>query len=693
MRNEEIYKKASQILRQVYGYGASFREGQYEAIEATLTNKRSLVVQRTGWGKSLVYFVATKMLRERGQGVTIVVSPLLVLMENQMEAADKLGLKCDVLNSKVRKRKGEILDTLVRNELDLVFITPETLFSQDVQMRLKEIRIGLFVVDEAHCISDWGHDFRLEYGNLKDVITRLPANVPLLATTATANDRVIKDLVRQFGDEVYLSKGPLARESLALQVMDLPSRAERYAWILQNINRLDGSGLVYCSTTRDCDYLAEFLQENGVNVRAYHAGRTEEECEEAEYLFRHNQVKALIATVKMGMGYDKDDIAFVIHYQMPANIVSYYQQIGRAGRNLPRAYAFLCCGSEDRKIINYFIDTAFPSERETGEVYRYILNNDGVKEADITEQLNYKRQKIEKILSFLVNDGFVRMERDPKRYYATPKRYYYDSEKYNAISNIRRQEMQQLFDIMDTRECLSRYVVEALNDETASDCHNCVNCLGRELISSEVGEEYLRMACDYIERNVLEIKPRVRWPSKEFTGESAIEYPNQYGVCLSRYGEDGYGEMVKMDKYSSKGMSGERFRDELVEKGAKILMNWIQKNGVRHITYVPSLRTGIVRDYAQRLAQRCGIGFVELLTKTETEPQKMMENSYHQCKNVFDAFEVKNESMVPEKVILVDDIVDSGWTLTVCGYKLSESGCNEVYPFALADSKNEKGGE
>ena len=687
MKNKEIYDEASKMLAELYGRGAEFREGQYEAIEATMMNRRTLVVQRTGWGKSLVYFIATKLLRERGQGVTVVVSPLLVLMQNQMEAADKLGLKCEVLNSRVKDRKAEIVEKMVRDELDLVFITPETLFSIEVQNRLKDIRIGLFVVDEAHCISDWGHDFRLEYGNLRDVIQQLPENVPLLATTATANDRVVKDLMRQFGDGVFLSKGSLMRESLALQVLNLPSRVERYAWILENISKLEGSGLIYCMTTRDCDNLADFLRENGVEVRAYHAGRSEEECAEAEYLFKHNRVKALVATIKLGMGYDKDDIAFVIHYQMPANIVSYYQQIGRAGRKLPRAYAFLCCGEEDQKIINYFIDTAFPSEKETTDVYRLILDSDGVTTTDMAGNFNYKNQKIEKILSFLINDGFVRMERSPKRYYATPKKYYYDAEKYNAISNVRRQEMKQMFDIVNTDECLSRYVVAALNDETATDCHNCANCLGEEILPSSVSEEFLEKAKDFVERALIEIKPRKMWPTKEFTGTLRIGHQNQYGMCLSKYGEAGYGEMVKEDKYTR----GEGFRDALVEKGARVLETLVKKRGVRYITCVPSLRSRIVRDFAEKLAARCGVEFADLIAKTETEPQKAMENSYHQCKNIFEAFYVRDGVRVPEKVILVDDIVDSGWTMTVCGFKLGEAGCEEVYPFALADGKSEGG--
>ena len=322
--NSDILAKSTSIIQSLYGPNASFRDGQYEAIEATMTQNRTLVVQRTGWGKSLVYFVCTKLMREQNRGVTMVVSPLLVLMENQVESAEKMGLRCDVLNSTVKDRRDSILFSLEHNELDLILVTPETLFSEDVQSKLKDIRIGLFVIDEAHCISDWGHDFRLDYGRLKTIIQQLPSNVPILATTATANDRVVADLQHQLGHNVFVSRGPLTRESLYIQVLNKPGKIERYAWILENLPKLPGSGIIYCLTQRDCDYLAEFLKKNGITAAAYYS-RGSEDGEavnhEIEENFRNNKLKVIVATIKLGMGYDKGDISFVIHYQMPSNIL------------------------------------------------------------------------------------------------------------------------------------------------------------------------------------------------------------------------------------------------------------------------------------------------------------------------------------------------------------------------------------
>ncbi len=678
INNIEIYKKADRIIKSLYGAHAEFRDGQYEAIEAILTKNRVLLVQKTGWGKSLVYFSATKLLREQRKGVTLVVSPLLVLMENQIAAAKKLGLECDVLNSCVKDRREEIIENLTKDKYDLILITPETLFSEDVQAKLKDIKIGLFVIDEAHCISDWGHDFRLDYGNLINVIRTLPANVPVLATTATANDRVVQDLEKQLG-AVYISRGPLTRESLSIQVFHMQSKAERYAWILSNINKIDGSGIIYCLTQHDCEYLADFLKQNGIEAVAYHSDLDADCCKEAEELFKNNRVKAIVATIKLGMGYDKGDISFVIHFQMPSNIVSYYQQIGRAGRQIDRAYVFLMCGDEDERILNYFIETAFPSEEETVQIMQAILKSNGLKLGALTARLNFTRQRIKKALSFLINDGFVNKVNG--LYTATPKKFFYDREHYQEIKRIRRQEMAQMKEFSTTRQCYSKFIVNCLDDFTAKPCGHCANCLGHEILSSEVPFEMKQLASDYINGMIGEIKPRKMWAESTQTENEKMQYSNCTGIYLAKYGEAGYGELVRRDKYK-----GTEFCDELLRRSVEVLKPIIEENKIEAITCVPSLRSNIVNNFAERLAVRLNLPFFTLLQKKAAAQQKLMENSSHQCANAFKSFSLVPNLTVPEKILLIDDIVDSGWTLAVCGYRLMEGGAKEVYPFALANS-------
>ena len=683
-----IYNKANEIIKKMYGPSAQFRDGQYEAIEATMTKKRVLVVQRTGWGKSLVYFVCTKLMRKEHKGVTMVVSPLLVLMQNQIEAAEKMGLRCDVLNSTTKERQSEILDSLERDELDLVLVTPETLFSNDVKKRLKNIRIGLFVIDEAHCISDWGHDFRLEYGDLKAVISSLPSAVPILATTATANNRVVEDLEKQLGANVYVSRGSLARDSLYIQVLPLSDKIKRYAWILENINKLPGSGIIYCLTQRDCDYLSDFLRKHGVSAESYHADIDNEINKDIEERFRNNKIKVLVATIKLGMGYDKGDIAFIIHYQMPKDIVSYYQQIGRAGRSIDRAYTFLMFGKEDEDILNHFINTAFPTKRETTAIMEFVSKRDGVRKGEIQSEINIRGDRMEKALTFLQHDGFIMKDRGSGRYYSTPRLFIYNSEHYDAITAVRRREMEQMKALATTTGCYSKFVVTCLDDPGADNCGHCANCLEQSMWPKDANEESIHKAEAYINGLSIEIVPRKRFVHSQYTDGRRISIPNRTGVCLSKYGDAGYGALVKRDKYSL----DKRFCDELLAKSAELLSEVVRDNDIKYITCVPSLRSNIVLDFAKRLAKVLGIRFVELLKKSDTKQQKEMQNSSHQCANAMHSFGLLDGVRVPKKVLLIDDVVDSRWTLTACGYYLTEGGCEEVYPFALADSSQREDG-
>ncbi len=683
----DLYSKAIEIIRAVYGEKAEFREGQYEAIESTLTHHRSLVVQKTGWGKSLVYFVCTKILRDSGHGATFVVSPLLALMENQLQAAAAFGLHSVVLNSSTKENRADDLEKIKSGRCDLVFITPETLFSDSVRSALPSIPIGLFVVDEAHCISDWGHDFRLEYTRLYRVIRKLPQTVSVLGTTATANDRVIEDLKHQLGENVYVSRGSLMRRSLSIQILLLPTPAERYAWMLHNIPNLPGSGIIYCLTQRDCDKLAAFLQENGINAKAYHSGMESAETEAAEQALRDDRLKVLVATVKLGMGYDKGNIAFIIHYQQPLNIVAYYQQIGRAGRNIERAYTFLMCGEEDCTIQDYFIDTAFPSEYEARSVYDVIRahSENGISASQIEIYVNCRRNRVEKALMFLRNEEMIYKE--GTKYFPTLHPFRYNREHYEQIKDIRKHEQQKMREFIHTKECLSRFIVNCLDDPTTDRCGICRNCLGYAEYPEHPDDAVLQLTQKYLERLIISIEPRKRFPNKEFTGSCIIDHPNQEGLCLSKYGDPGYGMMVKQGKYGTPN----GFCEELIVKSVSILRDVVRKNDIDALTCVPSLRSSIVADLTMALADKLGLPFVQLLQKQGTRQQKDMENSNYQCRNAWDSFSVvSGTSDVPKRIILVDDIVDSGWTLTVCGYRLTQSGCEFVFPFALADSSENR---
>ncbi len=393
-----------------------------------------------------------------------------------------------------------------------------------------------------------------------------------------------------------------------------------------------------------------------------------------------NKIKVIVATIKLGMGYDKGDVGFVIHFQQPSNIVSYYQQIGRAGRNIEFANVFLMSGKEDIDIINYFIDNAFPKEEDTLKVINLLNDNNGLSINDIMSRVNIRRNITSKILSFLEHEEFIYKEKS--KYYVTLKKFVYNKKHYEDIRNIRRNEMMQMQQLITTDLCLSQFIVNSLDDKTAPKCGKCRNCLNRDIISSSVDMMLINKANDYINRNILIIEPRKKWPHKNVFASTVIEFVNQNGICLSKYGEVGFGEMVKSDKYSPE----KRFREELVIKSYEVLLPLIEENDIKYLTFVPSLRSDIVKDFAHRLAKKLGIYCVEILGKDEAKPQKSMNNSSFQFVNAYKSFHVHNHIVKPEKIILVDDVVDSRWTLTVCGYLLMKNGCKEVYPFALADS-------
>lgn len=693
--NERIYEKAYSALKMIYGEDATFREGQYEAIEATITHRRTLVVQRTGWGKSLVYFISAKLM----EGVTVIISPLLALMDNQREAAESMGLRCLVLNSRVKaEAKDTVLERLTAGDCDIFFTTPETLFTDDVQKILPDLNIGLFVIDECHCISDWGHDFRLQYGNLRKIITMLPEHVGVLGTTATANDRVIEDLKEQFGNDVFVSRGPLTRESLHIDILKLESAAERIAWMELNIPRLPGSGIIYCLTRRDCDNISEYLNRHGIEARPYYSDSKLDEInpqtgmsfnEETEWLFMENHIKVIVATIKLGMGYDKEDIGFVIHFQRPSSLVAYYQQIGRAGRkDGSEAFCFMMTGNEDRQVNEYFINNAFPTENQELAIISALEQHpDGLGKTALDRYSNISSSTRDKTLMFLMDQGVIYRD-DHKKYHRSMNPYIFRGNYYDEVRRTKMQELDAMDRYAEEKGCLSRYIVSRLNDYSASDCGKCRNCLGHDILEGLVqpDEESILEAQKWLNHVYIRIEPKKRWPDRinPFDENTKISKPNRVGVALAKYGDAGYGAMVAHDKYHA-----EAYRDALVEKSAEVVEEMINGDRSFVITSIPSGRNKKVGFFAEELARKLGLAYMELLQVTgKGEQQKSMQNSYHQYKNAVDKLALKSEAAAPENIILVDDMVDSKWTLTVAGGLLTGAGAENVIPFCLADSSN-----
>lgn len=697
-------QQAEQLLKTALGDGtASFHPGQWEAIDALVNQRHKLlVVQRTGWGKSSVYFISTRILRDRGVGVTIIISPLLALMRNQIESAQRLGIRAATINSTNPHEEEAIKRELFAGQVDCLLISPERLandnFVRTVLMPVAD-HIGLLVVDEAHCISDWGHDFRPDYRRIVGILRQLPPGVPVLGTTATANDRVIEDIRTQLGD-ILIQRGPLGRESLALQAMTLPDQASRLAWLAQVIPSLPGTGIVYTLTTRDAEQVAEWLQRNGIEASAYYSDVSPPEWLQAqgltdknryrEYLedrLLRNELKVLVATGALGMGYDKPDLGFVIHYQAPGSIVAYYQQVGRAGRAIDSALGILIAGHEDDDIHDYFRRSAFPSDHEVGTVLDTLAHFDGLSVPDIEQNANLRRSQIDKTLKILSVESPAPVIKDGRVWRRTTIAYQPDHQRIRHLTEIRQQEWQQVNDYISATGCLMNFLRYALDDPQSEPCGRCANCLGQPLVPTRVDPQLTHQAATFQRHAEIPIKPRKQVAANAFQrygfrGNLTPGLQAQEGRVLSRWNDGGWGWLVKQDKHQ------DWFSDELVEAMAEMIeQRWQPQPRPCWVCAVPSLNhPRLVPEFACRLATRLGLPYFDAVRKIRhNEPQKAQQNRFHQCHNLDGVFEVAN-GLPREAVLLVDDIVDSGWTMTVIAALLQRAGTGPVYPVALASS-------
>lgn len=687
-------KRALELLRIGSGRAdATFRDGQEDAIRHIVEGKgRLLVVQKTGWGKSFVYFIATKLLREAGAGPALLISPLLALMRNQIAAAERMGVRAATINSDNQDEWKSVEAKLRRNEVDILLIAPEKLgndwFNTEVLAGIAG-QISLMVIDEAHCISDWGHDFRPHYRLLERIARTLPANLRLLATTATANDRVMEDLVAVLGPNMKVLRGDLNRSSLTLQTMRLPSQAVRLAWIAQQLSSLPGHGIIYTLTIRDANQLADWLKAQGFAVEAY-TGKTGDRREELEQALQENKVKALVATTALGMGYDKPDLAFVIHFQMPGSVVAYYQQVGRAGRALESAYGVLLSGDEEEGITDWFIRSAFPTRQEVDDVLG-ALNEapEGLSIPDLMTCVNMSKGRIEKTITALSLESPAPIAKQGTKWQLTAAELGDEFwARADRLTKLRRAELQQM------QEYVSRpfgqhmgFLIDALDGDSST-----VSPPSLPPLSEDVDQLLVREAEEFLCRTSLPIEPRKKWPvggmpQYGIHTASTIPYQAQPGKALCVWGDAGWGGLVRQGKYHDG-----HFSDDLVAACVKMIQEWNPQPSPTWVTCVPSLRhPELVPNFAQRLAAALGLPFHMVIAKTDARPeQKTMANSTQQARNIDGSLALNGQPIPPGPVLLVDDMVDSRWTLTVAAWLLRKSGSGAVWPMALSQTGHDE---
>ncbi|MEU0402670.1 RecQ family ATP-dependent DNA helicase [Streptomyces sp. NPDC006197] len=693
---------------------ARLREDQWRAIEALVADRRrALVVQRTGWGKSAVYFVATSLLRERGSGPTVIVSPLLALMRNQVEAAARAGIRARTINSSNTEEWETVQEEVAAGEVDVLLVSPERLnnpdFRDQVLPRLAAAT-GLLVVDEAHCISDWGHDFRPDYRRLRTMLADLPSGVPVLATTATANARVTADVAEQLGTgagtDALVLRGPLDRESLSLGVVRLPDAAHRLAWLADHLGELPGSGIIYTLTVAAADEVTAYLRQCGHIVSSY-TGRTENaDRQQAEDDLQANRVKALVATSALGMGFDKPDLGFVVHLGSPSSPIAYYQQVGRAGRGVEHAEVLLLPGQEDEAIWRYFASVAFPPEEQVRRTIDVLAQAGRPLSLPALEPLvELRRTRLETMLKVLDVDGAVR--RVKGGWESTGQPWAYDTERYAWVARQRAAEQQAMRDYAATTGCRMEFLRRQLDDEEAAPCGRCDNCAGSRF-DPKVSEAALDAAKGELGRPGVEVEPRKMWPTGlaavgvDLKGRIPLGEQSFGGRALGRLSDIGWGNRLR--PLLADGTPDGPVPDDVVQAVVHVLADWAKGPGgwasgapdaparpAGVVTVASHRKPHLVGSLGQRIAE---IGRMPFLGVVEYAPEAE-ELRLSRTNSAQRVVGLQRMLTVPPElagrlagaggpVLLVDDLSDSGWTLAVAARLLRRAGAEGVFPLVLA---------
>jgi ATP-dependent DNA helicase RecQ len=693
--------QAEGYLRALAGDQARLRDDQWTAIEALVADhRRALVVQRTGWGKSAVYFVATALLRAAGAGPTVIISPLLALMRNQIAAAERAGIHAATINSTNVEEWSGTYAQVRRGEIDVLLLSPERLnnpeFRDQVLPRLAAT-CGLLVVDEAHCISDWGHDFRPDFRRLRTLLADLAAPIPVLATTATANSRVVEDIAEVLGlgqddEEVLVLRGPLDRASLYLSVLTVPNQAERLAWLADHLRDLPGAGIIYTLTVAASQEVADYLRDAGYVVTAY-SGQTESaERLVAEEDLIHNRVKALVATSALGMGFDKPDLGFVIHLGAPSSPIAYYQQVGRAGRGVERAEVILLPGAEDQAVWDYFASVGFPREEQVRTVLD-VLAEEGrpISTPALETRVDLSRSRLEALLKVLDVDGAVR--RVKAGWEATGQPWLYDADRYARVAAVRQAEQRAMREYIGTGRCRMQFLLEQLDDPYAAPCGRCDNC-GGTAIPTAVSAVTAGLARERLARPGVPIEPRRQWPAAmtalvvPLSGRIPAEHLATPGRAIARFTDLGYGPRLR--ELLGPGGEDQEIPDDLFRAAVQVLAAWgWDERPAAFVSVGSRTRPILIGSLAGRLAKIGRLPYLGSVPHAGASGTGR-SNSAQRLRAVYGTYRVPGDlaAALPglggKPILLVDDRMDTGWTMALVTRLLREAGAGPVYPFVLA---------
>ncbi len=640
----------------------SFRPGQLEAIQAALRGERVLLIQPTGWGKSLVYQMIAAL-----KGLTVVFSPLRALMRDQVKEAAQYSLRAGTLNSDNEPLHLEILERAKRGELDLLFIAPERLENEIWQEEFPDLPIRALVVDEAHCISTWGHDFRPDYRKIIEVVRMLPSQIPVVAVTATATQRVEHDIERQLGGKAKLIRGSLLRPNFWLDVIPVSSEAEKLAWVAYWVNKLEGTGIVYCATRAMTETVATYLGDLGIKTSYYHANLSADERLELENGLMENAFKVVVATNALGMGLNKPDIRFVIHTEFPGSMLAYYQEIGRAGRDQQPARLVLLYNPEDRRIQESFINGSKPTPDSYHQVFS-LLYKSALKEREIMRQTGLSQTAVRNIIADLREQGLV--GKDPQGYYRAIAHGTLCFDAQNELRQHKLADLEAMIEYIQTKTCRMVFLCNYLGDPSVEPCGKCDNCRSDALPSPPA--DLVQRAREHVVHPKLHLKA-------EF-GKAPVY---EDGRALDYYKDTKVGEAINISKYQTHQL----FPNWLVQDSARVVRKYWAGVGFTGVVAVPSTKSGnLVGDFARRLAKELGVPFRDVLHKVRaTAPQKEFTNRTQKRENLKGAF---CSDAVGGTLLVVDDVMDSGVTLEEVGKALKKAGADRLFALALAKTRH-----
>lgn len=657
-------QEAELKLKEVFGFN-NFFDDQWKTIDRILQKKRVLLIEKTGFGKSLTFqFPATQF-----DGLTIIFSPLIALMRDQIKSLNEKGIQVGLINSEQTDDENFLtIQNAINNKLKILYIAPERQENSVWQEAVSKMNISFVVVDEAHCISSWGHDFRPAFRRIINLMKVLPSNIPVLATTATATVGVAKDIKNQIGGDIELIRGDLLRENLKLNVVNVNSEEDKMAWISNYLQKVRGNGIIYTGTRSNAEIFSKWCESEKLNTIYYHAGLDSDSRKLVEKEWMNNQYKAVISTNALGMGIDKSDIRFIIHTQITQSPIHYYQEIGRAGRDRKTAEIFLLFNPADKELPLSFINGARPPLVKYERVIN-ALKQAPLGEKDIMRATNLKQTQVRTIKADLLDQKIIR-----EAMYGRSKKYEYqynapalDFSSFEALRNHRLEEFEKMVEYIKTDRCKMLYLCNYLGDVNSSSCEICDSCLEQtnEFSMNQIDREKVQTFQDNF-FPILEV---------ETNRTNMIN-----GIASSYYGFSNVGAIIHKCKYEN----GGDYPNILVKQTLRAFGKTFKEQKFDLIMFVPPTKSGkLVENFAIKITHVLKLPIAELYKIKETKEQKIFQNGALKTENIKDAFDTSVD-IIGKSILLIDDIFDSGATIKEIGKMLTNKGAKMIAPLTIA---------